>query len=305
MSGKRKVLGYIIIIFLITSNIYLLQKVNSLESMVRENRREFNNESNRIRSDINNIYENIDKQLKKQVSIFDNITVELGDLDGQSLMIPLHIEVTPKIISDRITAELIWNDKILAMTQRNTSFELDTQISVFENFQPEEVKIVVTDGEKKTTETIDNSYYYNMRERYLLHIDGGFNGQTKYRRSNGNYSREGKINVHIFSKKDNYAEYIKYVSEVNGKVIDEKAFDELKHKHYLQFDVKDSVNLASKDIFTNYLLITDYYGLVYKYVISTFRIDENGNPDKEFGDFQIRTITEISDKDGKVLWKQK
>jgi len=190
MSRKRKTLGYIVIISLIISNIYLFQKVNYLELKVQENRREINNESNRIRSEINNIYDNVDKQLKKQASIFDNIAVELGDLDSQSLKVPLHIEVTPKIMSDTINAELIWNDKILPMIRKNASFELDTQISVFENFQPEKIKIVITDGEKKTAETLDNSYYYNMRERYLLHIDGGFNGQTKYSRSDGNYSRE-------------------------------------------------------------------------------------------------------------------
>lgn len=181
------------------------------------------------------------------------------------------------------------------MKNEGTSFVVTDDISVFDDFK---LKVILEQNGVKKIETIEE--YYGLREKYLLSIGGGFNGQSSYGPDQYNYN--GTVDLHFNSQKSNTAEKVSIINEVNGKVVDEQKVDILKSS---VINVKKSIKLSPGEKLIVYAVVQDSYGLNYKYAVNVFEVGSNGSPADGNHGWEMRRLMEISDKNGKVLYTPK
>lgn len=283
-----------VIVLLIFLNFFTLFKLNNLENSMDRSLQENNNAISNLGNEINNIYANVDKMLEKQMSIIDTYNVEFaGEMDSDKLTVPVAVSITPKEYSDGLIATLQINNENIAMKNDGISFSADADLNVFENSQ---IKVILEQDGIKKTETLEE--FNDLQNKYLLDIQGGFNGNSSYR--SGKFLYDGEINLFIIGSQEDNIEKVSVIKDINGSIIGEQKIEDLSGN--ILIDIDDEVELGASDKFTMYVHVQDKYGLNYKYIIMTYEIDSKGEDVNNYPEWSNGSIVEISDKNGKVLY---
>jgi len=283
-----------VIVLLIFLNFFTLFKLNSLENSMDRSLQENNNTISNLRNEIYNIYSNVDKKLEKQMSILDTYNVEFAEeMDSDKLTVPVAVSITPKEYSDGLIASLQINNENIAMKNDGISFSTYADLKVFENSQ---IKVILEQDGIKKTETLEE--FYDLQNKYLLNIQGGFNGYSSYR--SGKFIYDGEINLFIIGSHEDNIEKVSVIKDINGSIIGEQEIEDLSGN--VLIDINDEVELGASDKFTMYVHVQDKYGLNYKYIIVTCEIDSKGEDVNNYSEWSNGSIVEISDKNGKVLY---
>lgn len=288
---------YFIITALLLLNLATFSKINSLENNINNRFQQSDSVVNNLRNEIDSVYSNVDTKLKKQGSILDNYSVTLGELNPSDFTIPVRLTLTPKEYPKGLIASLNLNDKNVPMKNEGTSFVANVDAYVFDDFN---LEVVLEQGGVKKIETIEE--YHNLRIKYLLDINGGFNGQSTYSLSGYQYS--GKIDLTIGASRAGSAKKIDIVNDVNGVIISQREIEPLDN---ISIDVKENIKLDAGDKLTIYAMIQDRYGLNYKYVIDVFDADSNKEHLKDNFKWEMkkRRIEKITDGNGKIVYESK
>lgn len=207
---KKKAL-YFIVAALLLLNLVTFSKLNSLENNINNRFQQSDFAANSLRNEINSIYSNVETKLKKQGSILDKYNVAFGELNPSNFTIPVTLSITPKVYSKGLTASLQLNNNSVLMKNDGTSFVATVESSVFDDFQ---LKVILEENEVKKIETIEE--YYDLRNKYLLVITGGFSGESSY--SSNEYHYNGKIDLQIRSPHPISVGKVSIVNDVNGVI---------------------------------------------------------------------------------------
>ncbi|WP_212633459.1 hypothetical protein [Sedimentibacter saalensis] len=255
---------------------------------------------NRNNNEISNIYSNINSILDKQGSLLDSYEIEFGDsLDKDNLTVPVKFTVVPKEYSEGLTVNIQLNDESFILNKKGTSFEATVDIDIFDTFQP---KVVISQNGIQKTESIDE--YYDLYNKFLLQLEGYYNGSTQY--SNGKLIYKGNIDLRITNTNDTMPEKISIVYDVNGSTLreDEVDISEFSNESYatnfITTGTIDEVMLSANEVLTVYANIQDKYGINYKYVVLRNEVDKNGEPVYNSPEWANGSIVEIT-RNGKVL----
>lgn len=291
----------ILVAALILLNVFTLFKLNSIQNSMNNNYNEIRHAVENTNNMVSNFTSNVNSLIEKQSSIIDSYEITFGEKLNENLTVPVKILVIPKEYTEGTEVSLVINDKKLPLEKDGTSFAGTVDINIFEEFKP---LIVIEQDEVQKTESIEE--YYDIQQKYLMQINGGYNGSESYR--SGKYILSGRIDLHVFSQRDNFPEGIDIVYDVNEetvKVQNVKAIEVEKpdDSTYLAYiDLNEQIDLVANDKLTIYAVIKDKIGLNYKYVFKLAEIDSNGNPVHNTPEWTIGTTVEISDKDGNVLY---
>lgn len=286
----------LIIVALIFFNFFSLFKISSLENSLDRRLSYYENTISNLENQISGIYSNVDTKLKKQVSILDSHNITFGDkLNKDDLTVEVTFSTTPKEYSDSLKATLQLNDKNIEMEKKGTSFEVSTNAYIFEPFQ---AKVILEQNEIQKIETLEE--YFDLQYKYILDIHSGYGGNESY--GSGKYKYDGEINISFGSQQYNSPKKISIIKEINGVNIGEQA---VTYSEPLIVPVKDEVEIGANDKFALYAYIEDEYGLKYKYIILAHDIDKDGKPVRSYPEWTNGSVTEISDKNGNVLFAPK
>jgi len=294
---KNKALKLIIAV-LIIMNIFTLYKLNTLESNINYRIRNLENLQRDTAYGIDSIYSNVNAMLKKEASILDSYNIELGDLNPDDFTVPVTVTITPKEYTDDLIAILQLNDNNIQMQKDGTSFTVTYDTYVFDDVV---IKINLNQGDVIKTETLDE--YYDFKSNYLLNISGGYSGGASY--SNNEYAYNGSIDLDFGYYDNNSPVEFSIVEEVNGKVVNEVPVEEpaIEHNSIL-IPVNRKIELEPGSKVFIYANVKDKYGLCYKYLVFSqyVALDDKAQRIEEYP--HTRSIVEISDEDGNVLWQQ-
>ena len=290
-----------IIIALIIINIFNIFKINNLERSMDNYYLQIVSGINRNNSEISNIYSNIDSILEKQSSLLDSHKIEFGEsLNKDNLTVPVKFTVVPKEYSEGLTVNIQLNDESFILNKNGTSFETTIDADIFETFQP---KVVISKDGIQKTESLDE--YYDLYNKFLLQLEGYYNGSTRY--SNGKHIyKGGNIELRITNTDDNMPEKVSIIYDMNGSILREDEVDisqfssESKVTNFINSEIIDEVEMNANDVFTVYANIQDKYSINYKYVVLRNEVDNNGEPVFRRPEWSYGSITEIT-RNGKVL----
>lgn len=283
-----------IIVALIFLNFLNFFKISNLENSIDRRIQQYENSINNLEREISIIYSNVDTKLKKQASILDSYNITVGEqLNSDNLTVPVVVSITPKEFSDSLTATLQLNNKNIKMEKKGTSFEVSTEAYIFDDFL---LKVVLEQNGIQKVETVEE--YNDLQYKYILDMHSGFSGNKSY--GSGIFKYKGEINMNFGGSQYNSPKKISIVKELNGTVIDEQ---EIAFTDPLLIPLDKSIELGASDKFALYAHVEDKYGINYKYIMLAYEIDINGEPVRNSPEWTNGSITEISDKNGKVLFE--
>jgi hypothetical protein len=291
----------ILIAALILLNVFTLFKLNIIQNSLDNNYDDLRYTIENTRNQVSNFTSNINSLIEKQASIIDSYLVTFGEKLNADLTVPVKLSVIPKEYTEGTNVSLLVNDKKIVMERDGTTFSGSVDINIFEAFKP--IILIEQDGVQKT-ESIDE--YYDLQQKYILNINGGYNGPESYR--SGKYIFNGNIDLQVVSQQENFIEDVKIIYDVNGITVKEQNAEVSKNDYpdgfsnFVNIDINELIDLKSNDKLTIYAVIKDNFGLNYKYVFKYIELDSNGDPQRRTAEWTFGTIVEISDKDNNVLY---
>lgn len=287
---------------LVVLNIFTLFKLYGIENSIDMSFNNLRSSIYGVESRISGITSDIYSALEKQGSILDSYEVVLGDKLNEDLTVPVKVTITSKEYSEGLSASILTADKEISMLRKGTSFAAEFNINIFGELQ---LKAVLDQGGVKKTESLER--YYDMRDKFILQIDGSYFGHGSY--NSGKYKMNGEVELRISSNENNAPEKAYIVYELNGEKIKEQQTDIpfTENNDYITRFISSGVNeefeLKPNDKLMIYAYIEDSYGINYKYIVQLNEINSSNEKVNIMPEWTNGTVVEIKDNNGNVLYE--
>lgn len=253
-----------------------------------------------LRDEINSIYDNVDKQLKKQASLISGVDFSIGNPSEDMKTVKLSLTVVPKLISDDMQLS-ITVDGITAPLKRNgNEFKGTIDVGLFVDYnQWPLLSIKTADGTKtEYLEDVDVSYMFSRHLPSLyadmsggsgkfsdgtLSVDLGFTVETKPA------SQNAPITFTSFT----------LIEEVNGKEISRQDITEEVRKSGENYNTRYVKNfkVTYGDKLKVYVIAEDSLGYIHKTLAHYWLEREDGSQAETMFGGEM-----IYDKDGNLLY---
>lgn len=294
------VLFVIFAIFILIQNSLLNQKVKNLTNNYNDAKLEIE----RLQGSIDEIYENVEEQLRKQASLFSGITYHFGDLHKENGTVDMHIALIPKTVESDISLSVKFNDQ-LAIFEKDESNTYYATVPVPLFFEGEGPLIMMETEEKIQTELLDYFEVQNLWVNYLpsAHID--LEGRANYNQASNSLKMNASLTVK-YKLAERYGANFENMQIVvktnNGEIAREDITNIIKSDkdkitsgtYTAPFD--DTFTVGLREDFYVYLVATDSLGYRHEYLAYHWlRNTDNLTPD-------LLTVEErIYDADGNLL----
>ena len=150
MEKKSKSLQACIVILIIALCV-CVYKINVLESRVSRLDFLVENQYDRVMSDVNAIYQNVDEKLREEASLLSLVEAEYGEFDLENHTIDVKVKLVPKLISEEMKVQVSINGRNIELSRTGNTFTGTIPVDI-----------------------------YNMGELMLLTIDTAAGTQTQY-----------------------------------------------------------------------------------------------------------------------------
>ena len=278
------VLFVIFAVFMLVYNSLLNQKVKKLTNDYHNAKLEIE----QMKGSIDEIYENVEEQLRKQASLFSVITYNFIDLHKENGTVDMHIALIPKTVVSDISLSVKFNDQ-LTMFEKGEANTYHATVSVPLFFEGEGPLIMMETEEKTQTELLDYFEVQNLWIRYLpsIHVDlegrANYNQATNSLKMNASLTVKYKIAEHFGANFENMQIVVR---TNNGEIAREDITNIIKSDkdkitngtYTAPFD--DTFTVGLREDFYVYLVATDSMGYRHEYLAYHWlRNTDNLTPD--------------------------
>jgi len=286
---KKRVVP-ILIAALIIAQVVSLMKISELQSQINNARFTVDNMSYSMRNEINGIYANVDAMLKREASLIEIASIELGTLDVDSLTASVTFSITPKEVSEHTAVYLDIDGELIPMDKVGTNFTATLSRDIFGNVLP--TVVIDESGIRKTTQD-DRIIIWGMKDMFLPTMHPRIEGRASY--SNGSYEHQGMLKADVRSAESGIVfTEIRFVTKVDEYVTYEVIPVDLLSTGW-QLD--RTIPLNDGQTCTMTVIATDSVGLLHYYEVARWVGGANAQREPWFGFEQIYSA------DGKLLWE--
>ena len=253
-----------------------------------------------LRDEINSIYDNVDKQLKKQASLISGVDFAIGNPSEDMKTVELSLTVVPKAISDDMQVS-VTVDGVTAPLERNGSeFTGTIDVGLFVDYNQWPLLSIKSAGETKTEylEDVDVSYMFS---RHLPSLYADMSG-------GGGKFTDGSLSVDLGFSIESKPAYgnapitftsFTLIEEVNGKEISRQDITDEVRKSGESYNTRYVKNfkVTYGDELKVYVIAEDSLGYIHKTLAHYWLEREDGS--------QAETVfggEMIYDKDGNLLY---
>ena len=293
------VLMAILLAFSLYKIAYLSKQIDSL---ITENSR-LTADIQGLNSSINSIYDNVDKQLKKQASLISGVDFSIGNPSEDMKTVELSLTVVPKAISNDMQVS-VTIDGVTAPLERNGSeFAGTIDVGLFVDYNQWPLLSIKSAGETKTEylEDIDVSYMFS---RHLPSLYADMSG-------GGGKFTDGSLSVDLGFSIESKPAYgnapitftsFTLIEEVNGEEISRQDITDEVRKSGESYNTRYVKNfkVTYGDELKVYVIAEDSLGYIHKTLAHYWLESEDGaQAEAVFGGEMIY------DKDGNLLYGDK
>ena len=302
---KDVILG-VIIVGLIIALFNSYTKINELNNSVSNLQNNLEQNINVMRSDIADIYENVDQRLKKEASILSGYEITYGSLNTADNTTPILVSVTPKNLDSNTSVSVKIGETLVQLNRNGEVFSgyIDTNVFIADSTYP---LVTVKNSGSSQNEYLEDHDMKNLFTVFMPYLSSDLvireesysNSKTKVsyelsvdskpqsENSTTTYTQiwlVGESNGKEVFRND----ITQKVENSNGKILSiEKTFNSAEYKNYI--DMK------------YFIVATDSLGFTHKCPINTLNHSSNGSTTTE-----LEQATDgwgcIYDKDGKLLY---
>ncbi len=307
MEENRKKFNWktVIIVIMAFLLLFCLAKINEFTDKNEDLNREIRNLSNRITSlqnEINSIYENVDKQLKKEASLHSGVNYSVGELNFEDSTVGIDISVVPKAFTDDMKMSVSVDSKTVELVKNENSYAGTLNVGLFLEYEQWPLLTIKTDAGTKT-EFLEDVDISNLFSSFLPIVNVDLGGSGKYANNKLSadlvFSIDGKP-----ASKDSVVTFTTFtlIEEVNGKEISNVDITDKINQDRNSYTVtyNKDFKVSKGDSLKVYLLAEDSLGYIHKTLAySWYENDDGAVAEAVYGG------ESIYDKNGTLLYGEK
>lgn len=304
MEENRKKINWktVVIVVMAFLLLFCLAKINSLNEKNQYLDNEVRGLHNRITSlqdDISLIYDNVDKQLKKEASLLSGVDYSLGELSADKTTTDLNVSVVPKLISDDMKLSITIDGKTSELKKNGNAFVGTIDVGLFVEYDKWPLISIQTAEGTKTEylENVDISYMYT---RFLPSVYADGSGTSTHSGNKLNVDLRFSIDYKPASSQSTVAfTNFTLIEEINGKEVGRKDITDDVQKSGNTYDTTytKSFQVKKGDELKVYVVAEDSLGYIHKTLAHYWFENEDGaHAETIYGG------ESIYDKDGNMLY---
>lgn len=302
---KDVILG-VIIVGLIIALFNSYTRINELNSNVSNLQNNLDQNINTIRTDIADIYENVDQRLKKEASILSGYDITYGPLDTTNYTTPILVSVTPKNADNNTSVSVEIGETTVQLNRNGEVFSgyIDTNVFIADSTLP---LITVKNSSSTQNEYLEDHDMKNLFTVFMPYLYSDLViREESY--SNNKIKISGELSVDSKPPSENctttYTQ-IWLVGESNGKeVFRNDITQKVENSNGKIISIEKTFNSAEYKNYTDmkyFIVAKDSLEFNHKCPINTLNHSSNGSTTTE-----LEQVSDgwgcIYDKDGKLLY---
>ena len=194
-------------------------KISALESRISQLDYLLDRQYDRIMTDVNEIYQNVDEKLREEASLLSLVEAEYGEFHPEDFTIDVTVKLVPKLISDDMKVQVSINDRNTELSRSGNNFTGTIPVDIYN--VGEQMLMTI-----ETTAGIQTQYLSDIQVEYLW---GGIipslyycdiSGDETF--ENGKYTLNGHLDINcgpVTDTPDVKFEKFVLVTELNSKEI--------------------------------------------------------------------------------------
>ena len=278
MEKKIKSLQACIVILIIALCV-CVYKISVLESRVSRLDFLVENQYDRIMSDVNSIYQNVDEKLREEASLLSLVEAEYGEFHPEDYTIDVTVKLVPKLISDDMKVQVSINGRSEELSRTGNNFTGTIPVDIYN--MGEQMLMTI-----ETAAGIQTQYLSDIQVEYLW---GGIipslyycdiSGDETF--EDGKYTLSGHLDINcspVTDTPDVKFEKFVLVTELNGKEIKREditeevlSYESYPHGVYWRSQYNMECEAAEGDELGIYLEATDSLGYLHRMLLHHWKV---------------------------------
>ena len=254
-------------------------KINVLESRVSRLDFLVENQYDRIMSDVNAIYQNVDEKLREEASLLSLVEAEYGEFHPEDYTIDVTVKLVPKLISDDMKVQVSINDRNTELSQSGNNFTGTIPVDIY-NMGEQMLMTIETAAGTQTQylSDIQVEYLWGGIIPSLYYCD--ISGDETF--EDGKYTLNGHLDINcspVTDTPDVKFEKFVLVTELNGKEIKREDiteevlnYDSYPHGVYWRSEYNMECEAVEGDELGIYLEATDSLGYLHRMLLHHWKV---------------------------------
>ena len=278
MEKKIKSLQACIVILIIALCV-CVYKINVLESRVSRLDFLVENQYDRIMSDVNAIYQNVDEKLREEASLLSLVEAEYGEFDLENHTIDVKVKLVPKLISEDMKVQVSINGRNIELSRNGNTFTGTIPVDIYNMGELMLLTIDTAAGtQTQYLNEIQVEYLWAERIPSLYYCD--ISGDETF--EDGKYILNGHLDINCSPVEDTpdvkFQKFV-LVTELNGKEINKEDiteeilnYDSYPHGVYWRSEYNMECEAVEGDELGIYLEATDSLGYLHRMLLHHWKV---------------------------------
>ena len=237
------------------------------------------NQYDRIMSDVNAIYQNVDEKLREEASLLSLVEAEYGEFHPEDYTIDVTVKLVPKLISDDMKVQVSINGRSEELSRTGNNFTGTIPVDIYN--MGEQMLMTI-----ETAAGIQTQYLSDIQVEYLW---GGsipslyycdISGDETF--EDGKYTLSGHLDINcspVMDTPDVKFEKFVLVTELNGKEIKREditeevlSYEAYPHGVYWRSQYNMECEAVEGDELGIYLEATDSLGYLHRMLLHHWKV---------------------------------
>ena len=237
------------------------------------------NQYDRIMSDVNAIYQNVDEKLREEASLLSLVEAEYGEFHPEDYTIDVTVKLVPKLISDDMKVQVSINGRSEELSRTGNNFTGTIPVDIYN--MGEQMLMTI-----ETAAGIQTQYLSDIQVEYLW---GGIipslyycdiSGDETF--EDGKYTLSGHLDINcspVMDTPDVKFEKFVLVTELNGKEIKREditeevlSYESYPHGVYWRSQYNMECEAVEGDELGIYLEATDSLGYLHRMLLHHWKV---------------------------------
>ena len=254
-------------------------KISALDSRIEQLDYLLDRQYDRIMTDVNEIYQNVDEKLREEASLLSSVEADYGEFDLENHTIDVTVKLVPKLISEEMKVQVSINGRTAELSRTGNSFTGTVPVDIYNIGELMLLTIDTAAGtQTQYLSEIQVEYLWAERIPSLYYCD--ISGNATF--ADGKYTLNGHIDINcspVADTPDVKFESFVLVTELNGKEINREDISQdvlnyqtYPHGVYWRDEYKMECAAKESDELGIYLEATDSLGYLHRMLLHHWKV---------------------------------
>ena len=254
-------------------------KISALESRISQLDYLLDRQYDRIMSDVNSIYQNVDEKLREEASLLSLVEADYGEFHPEDYTIDVTVKLVPKLISDDMKVQVSINGRSEELSRTGNNFTGTIPVDIYN--MGEQMLMTI-----ETAAGIQTQYLSEIQVEYMW---GGIipslyycdiSGDETF--EDGKYTLNGHLDINcspVTDTPDVKFEKFVLVTDLNGKEIKREDiteevlnYESYPHGVYWRSEYNMECKVVEGDELGIYLEATDSLGYLHRMLLHHWKV---------------------------------